>query len=313
MSIEKPFMKKRTIALLAALWLLLVVALIALIGAYVFFGNSGYRSDRLFILYNDEQNGRSALMVQLTKYGLMPLVDHYQYKIVLLADNAETYAKQYEYDAIVAPFKTDDSIIKFDNPNNENILSEGLALTAKAGGKIFNIDLKNMAGDFLINNSLNRLTYVNMGTTTIAVDGKEYAADFSLNKTLSVDKKFIYNQAIGSRGAAVFFSDATGGLYYADVSDVPDNSTNYISHAWALRKQGQTLNKDVGENVTLTANNDGKMTIGISSFGGASAELNTAKQYYSNRLFYDLLNGTLTDNGGTRAINGTSLYYDTSK
>ena len=51
----------------------------------------------------------------------------------------------------------------------------------------YQVDIENMRGDFLINNTLERFTYVYMGKTEIIVNGKKYAANYVLNMKASIN------------------------------------------------------------------------------------------------------------------------------
>lgn len=289
-------------------WILVIILLVVLVMVYLFFSNSFFRSDRLLVLFVDEAGRRNSLMIQLSRYDVFPHRYNYTYSYNLMRENSKTLSGWIEYTSFDTDFKERGFLSEISNINNENTLNENYLLRLEIDGREFKIDLKNMTGDFLVNNSLERFTYLNMGNTMIIIDGKEYSADFALNKTASSDYlKLQREQAVDSVGSVMFLSDEQGGLYYVDITDVPDKSSRYSSHKWALYKKGDTLKKDVS-NISLMRDGNEQM-LNLPIFEDASLKINNSINSFSEKVTYSLLSGDLIDNNGEKRITGFGLNY----
>lgn len=305
---------KSSILKITIYWIIFIALILSLMLSYLFLSNSNFFSDRLFVLYKDDNNNSNVLMIKLTKYNIFPHFYHYEYIVSLTGKNTKTILKEYEYNSIKNNFKATDFIKNIINTNNENILNEDYAMSLNINNKKIDIDLRDMTGDFLINNTLERLTYVNMGSSTIMIDGIKYKADFVLNKTASVSyRQLILDQSVDARGTAVFFSDMSGGLYYVDISHVFEEGSKYMSHAWALNKNEQILKKDVGEKVVLVSNNKGSVVFNLPAFNNARVKLDKVADFSFRKTSYNLLEGELVDDNGEKIIAGFNLNYDDSK
>jgi hypothetical protein len=302
---------KNNIAKIIIYWIILILSILIPSVGYLLFGSASYFSDRLIILYKDEENNNHSVMVELTRYNIFPFYNQFKYNISLADSQREVFTKKYEFSSFDNFFKSADFIKKINNTNNENILSEGYVVGIDVDGKKIDIDLGEMTNDFLINNSLERLTYINMGPTVIVVDGVAHSADYVLNKTASI--KYLKSTSYPkSTGLALFFSDTLGELYYVDITKVLNSKSKYVSHSWALNKNNQILKKDVGEQVKLISNNEKNIILDLPNFNNARVKLNKISEF-SLVVDNNLLSGEIVDSEGERIITGYSISYGRKK
>lgn len=292
------------------LWLLAVVLVIAIPVSYLLFKKTLYFSDRVMVLFDDGNNAQNALIVELVSYEMFPHYFHHTYFAVLVDENKHSYSSSFEFNSFDSNFQNRDFIKNIQKQNNENILDEDYRLNIEIGQKNIDIDLKDLRGDFLINNSLERFTYMNLGNTKIKVNDSEYSANFALNRTSSINHgKLILEQNVRSAGNAIFLADNDGTLYYSDLTDVPANDTLYMSHAWAINKDGNILRKDVGEQIMLTHLSNEKFILDLPNFDNAYVKINKVF-VLSGIIDYSLLKGELIDEKGEEIIHGFSIQYD---
>lgn len=291
-------------------WLIPTIVVISLLIIHLIFRDSSLFSDRIFILYKDSDNNTNALMVRISKYDILPHFYHYEYLVSLTGNDMETKVKKYDYNSIKNNYRETDFIKNIKNENNENILNENYSMKIEIENTKFDISLKDMTGDFLINNSLNRFTYVNMGTTEISIDGTNHKANFILNKTASTDYKDLMSQFPDSKGIAIFFADASGTQYYVDISEVFEISSSYLSHTWVLKKKDQILEKHVGEGPLLITNDNNNIILDLPIFNNARAEFKKIKEFYLANNFYSLIEGKLINDNEEKTITGFALYYN---
>ena len=295
-------------------WIIPIGLVLAGVFAYLLLGNSVYFSDRLFVVYKDANNKSQAIMIALTRYNTIPHLYEYHYRASWVGHDSAVVWKDYEYRSFASIFKPVDFIKKIINTNNENILEENYAISIELDNKKIDIDLKQMTGDFLINNSLDRFTYINMGTTTVVIDGRSYPASFVLNKSASMNYiKSMREQAVAARGMVAFFSDLAGELFYTDITTVFEEKSRYMSHAWVLNKNGKTLKKDTGEKIVLASNTKDGIVLDLANFHKAKVGLKKISSFREGGTFYNLLEGELVDENGTRIVTGFSLEYDDTK
>ncbi|MBT4849407.1 hypothetical protein HON36_00980 [Candidatus Parcubacteria bacterium] len=292
------------------LWLLVVILSIAVPLSYLLFNKSLYFSDRIIVLFNDENNANHALIVELVSYEMAPYYYHHTYFAILLDEKKNSHTKSHEFNSFNGDFQAKDFIKNIKKENNENILDEDYLISLQINNKNIEIDLTDLRGDFLINNSLDRFTYMNLGNTEIKINGQGQQADFAMNRTSSINHgKLMLSQNVRAKGQAVFLADKDGALYYTDITNVPENSTNYMSHAWSINKHDNVLRKDVSERINITDIDQESYILDLPHFDNAYIKINKTF-IYPGIIDYALLRGELIDNHGEKIIRGFSMQYD---
>lgn len=295
--------------------LFLILCIPALVILSLFIGNSHYHSDRLIVIYEGDGGRRSTIAVELTRYTTFKHLYSFQYTASVIPEHSIAYSMNHRFNSINGGFQKGGFVKNIKAINNENTLDEDFAIELELGGRSIGINLENMTGDFLINNTLERFTYVNMGTTTITVDGVGYNAYYAFNKTASADvEKMMMKQRVQANGFISFFSDGTGGLYYVDVARVYDDiATGYTSHSWALYKRDGIMKKVVGEQVSSITDSPDRVRFRLADFDDTLVELNKVSEnpFWSESQYF--VKGELVDDKGVRKIVGFSKHYDDRK
>jgi hypothetical protein len=275
--------------------------LLSLFACYFFLYRSVYFCDRLILLYKDADRVDHSIMVELIKFGNITPVHHFRYTLVAADGLLRNDTKKYEFDQIRDAFVPGGFVKSLKRSNNPNTLSESFAMEFEVGGSVVRVDLRDLRGDFLINNSLNRFTYANMGRTVIEVDGRSYPADFMLNKAVQTGSiKSMVTEKIVSNGVIAFVSDGVGKTYYSDITHVYESNTDYLSHAWAISRYGDLLRKEVGPRVNLVANDERRFDLNLPAFDRAAIKMKKIVKFASNVDTYDFLAGEVSDTEGKR-------------
>ncbi len=121
-----------------------------------------------------------------------------------------------------------------------------------------------------------------------------------------------------SKGNVMFLSDKKDDLYYVDLTEVlgyrkkpGQTEKNYLSHAWALSKKGNILQKETVD-VELKNNRNGYI-LNLETFDKAEFQINTIRTLEFQDANYDILNGTLINETSQKNVIGFSMNYDDSK
>lgn len=292
-------------------WAGVIIGIIVVCQIYLLTYDYSSYSDRMTLLYAIEGKSQ-ATMIELRSYETLPHLYHQTYSVVDITEGMKPFWDSVSVNSLSKEFEAQEFVYEIQKANNENILDEDYFINLRANGKDIKVDLRDLRGDFLVNNSLERFTYVNMGETKVSVNGKTYPAAFSLNRKASVNyKKVLEDQSVGAAGNAIFLSDNLGQVYYADVTQVSEQKTKYLSHAWALNKNHGLLKKEVGERVLLNEMDPYTYHLTISPFDGADFNLKKVSTIFLGQINYSLLEGYISDIEGERKVIGFSLDYDT--
>lgn len=241
-------------------WLILVVSatLVCLI-IIVFIASllkQHYYRDRL-VLVGQEQGEDFALVIELTRHELLPFLYTHSYTLDYL-DSDKTYSQIAFVQSISSAVKNKKFLSNFSNTNNYNTSEETYAATIQFADEHFAVDLTDLRGDFIVNNSAERLTYVNMGETVMMHNGNKVKVSYLLSKSSSTDADAVaLDNAVAYFGQHTFFSVDSGDMYLIDASEVDQNDTNYTSHKWLLHKDARSnLKKYINQEITLQHESD---------------------------------------------------------
>lgn len=234
---------------------IMLVFLITIVLIASFFKQHYYR-DRL-VLVGQEQGEDFALVLELTRHELLPFLYTHSYTIDYLDAN-KTYSQIALLQTLSSTVKNKKFLSNFSNTNNYNTSEETYAATIQFADEHFAVDLTDLRGDFIVNNSAERLTYVNMGQTVITHNGNKINVSYLLSKGSSTDADAVaLDNAVTYFGQHTFFSADSGDMYLIDASEVDQNDTNYTSHKWLLHKDARSnLKKYINQEITLQHESD---------------------------------------------------------
>lgn len=269
-----------------------------------------FRADRISLIYQDENNATHVVMIQLLSYEYFPKVYSHDYFVLEMAEDEYPYWDVHTFNTIKEDFRPNDFVTSIVRENNENTLNEDYAVSVRLRDSLLEVDLQDLTGDFLVNNALERFTYLNMGETRIHVNGKPYTAKFALSRKASIDLGQLQeDQKHALRGSVLFLTDSEGELFYTDVTDATVNNGKYNSHAWSLNRHGDVLQKDVGSQIELQSTSRSHI-LDLPKFDEAHFSLNKNDVVYLRSNYYNLLSGGVVDAEGERIIKGFSFEYD---
>ncbi|EKD76039.1 MAG: hypothetical protein ACD_43C00244G0006 [uncultured bacterium] len=277
----------------------------------LFFYSRAYYNDRLIVYYQDEAEKSNALLVDLTSYNILPYYYGHEYHVIAFNDE-KTIEKKYNFHTTSSAISADGFLTEHVNINNYNLQDESYSLQLGVNNQQYSIDLQNLPGDFIVNNTLQRLTYVNLGNTTILVDGKLYDAQFALTKTLSSNiAQATLGVGVTGSGDNIFLADQQGGLYLIDQTEITSGAGEYDSHNWVLYKKGTILKKFVDfDNFELSNITDSTVKLNVSSLDNATMTLHPLSTKQNDRSIYYLFDGEIIDNLGERLLGGLRLHYE---
>lgn len=292
-------------------YILLIICIIVGIVVWLISFPETYHKDRLIVYFSTPEQANNILLVELTRYSVFPYVYQHQYTAKVINEQTGTEKNQ-EFKSFSNTVTEKDFVTHFSNDNQYNLLDEDYALEVDIDGNHYSIDLQNLTGDFLINNSLERFTYLNLGTTTITINNRTYDASYSLNKTASTDiSKTTLQDDISGSGNSIFLADNQGGVYTIDMTEVDSGAGEYDSHNWTAYKNGHILQKEANvADLTLENATTPNPTLDLVLFNNARitfTELAHLKKRYKT---YSLLSGEITDDTGQRLLGGLRMKYE---
>ncbi len=291
---------------------LCVLLAVLLTGVYTSLYKLSYSSSRFVLLFEDENNIENVLILKLTSREIFPHFYKHGYSAILINEKRSFNSEQHLYKTFSKSFKANNFISRFENINNENILNENYFLNFKINDKNFNLELKNLTNDFLINNSLDRFAYINMGETNIVVNDIEQPAYFVVNKMTSMDyKKILKLQDIEAEGEVVFLVNNEGEMYYADTTNVVKGKGNYLSHSWALNKNNDILKKSVSKEIKFSSEDD--YALEIPAFDNSYFRMKKSNIAAQGKTKYSIIKGELISDKGEKKVKGFGLNYNTVK
>lgn len=311
------FRKRLTVMHSKLLWvglgfLLLIGGVVAGI-LYQF--NNDYYYDRLLVHYQDQAGADHALLIELRRYSLLPYYYQHEYTIKSFAA-AGTEHTETVFNTMSPNIVAHDFLTSFSDDNHYNLQDEDYRLAVEFDHQQYLINLPNLTGDGLVNNALERFTYVNMGNTEVSIDGQSYSAAFALTKNLSIDvDKATLSEGTKGTSNSIFLTDQQGRFYLIDSTNVTAGATEYDSHNWTLYKQGKVVQKIIdADPLTITRSDrslGGKsLTIDHPELAASQMNLSSISNLHNQHKAYDLVVGTIIDDAGERPVMGLSSYYD---
>ena len=180
----------------------------------------------------------------------------------------------------------------------------------QANNNVYRLDLENLKGDFIVNNALADLTYINVGTTNMKIDGKDNKVNYFLTKNLSDDSSEVFvDDNTYFKSSIISLWDENNNFYSVDTSDVISDVSK--SHKWGIYKNNKTqvMKKIVG-NIKLVASNDKpNISLVIPDFNNASFTLHKNKNQERGDN-YCLISGQIKDKSGVRNVRGIYFVRD---
>ncbi len=291
-----------------------IALLICLVGGVIIWIVSfpeTYQKDRLIVHFSTPEQEHNILLVELTRYSVFPYVYQHQYTAKFINEKVGTEENQ-QFKSLSSAVAGKDFLTSFSNSNQYNLLDEDYTLEVDIDGNQYAIDLQNLTGDFLINNSLERFTYLNLGTTTITINNRAYDASYSLNKTASTDiTKTTLQDDVSGSGNSIFFTDDQGGVYTIDMTQVDTGAGEYDSHNWLVYKNGHTLQKAANvADLTLENETTQNPSLDVVLFNNARITFTELAHLKKRDKTYSLLSGEITDDVGTRQLGGLRMRYE---
>jgi len=277
---------------------------------FIFFYSYSFYNDRLTILYKDNNQKDQALMVELYRIEKFPFIYRHYYVAKSIDDeNNKKYSYTKAYSRTGGVLEKN-FIKKFLNNNNYNTLNEDYFINLEVDNKEYIISLPDLHGDFILNNSLPRLTYINMGQTNISIDNTIYPAQFLLTKNLSNDSsKSVADDTLESITNHEFLADTEGGLYLVDSTFVENPKDDYTSHLWVLCKKGSFLEKRINE-VDVKYNVENKIISINNICFNQNVIIDDSNENNNKNSNEYLITGQITDNNKTKKIKGLNLYVE---
>lgn len=287
------------------------ILIIFIVIYFKFFYLYSFYNDSLTLLYKNDIGQDQALVVELFRIETLPHIYKQYYIATEINDQKNkksSYTKFYSRKSTVIE---KDFVKKFSNKNNYNILTEDYLIVFELDNKEYTVDILNMHGDFIVNNSLERLTYTNMGTTDLSIDGEKYPTNYLLIKNLSTDvSKSVADNTLKSITNHEFIVDEDGGSYLVDNTIVTNPTDDYISHLWVLCKKGKLLEKKVnGSNIEYNTNNK---IVSITNFCfDQSVKINEEEKSKFDTSETYLISGEIFDaKNNSKKIKGLNLYLE---
>ena len=281
---------------------------------YLILFKSGFYHDSLIIFGQDTNKKDYAIILELGRYQSMPFMFDHIYSIKIVNDdnlyNETEFSQIMGHEIMPIGF-----FKKFVNNNDHKRLIENYSFSLEANKKIFQLDLTNLNSDFIINNSLADLTYLNVGTDNLKIDGNNNEINYILTKNLSIDSsKALAGNNVKYKSNCIWLWDDANNFYLIDVSQVNTKNDVYNSHKWAICKNNQTnLMKKIVGNIELNAENDKpNINVLIPGFNNATFNLQKTKEPQKGSK-YCLIKGQIKDESDERNVRGVYYFADYTK
>lgn len=246
-----------------------------------------FSGHRLQLIY-EENNNWHAIEIQLSAYEILPRYFQHQYTIVYLNEIWDSYTDSTSFTRYSPKFTGSEFIIDHSHENNPHTMEESRWIRFTINDSVHTIQLDDMQWDFLINNAPSRFTYMNFGKSSLRIDWNEVDATYSLNQKHSSNFRNIQRYwSLWAQSSVWFLVDPTNHITYFDVSDVPENDTDYQSHAWALSKSWSQLAKSRWQEYIQAKEYDNHREITLDEFyTGAQSHTILSTTAFNNNRFY---------------------------
>jgi hypothetical protein len=284
---------------------------------FTFFYKYSFYSDKLVIIINDDSTNNANIKndiftIELYREEIFPHI-YSNYYLLHGFNKDEPNEPYYNIKSFISFNKNASPkyfINKIKNENLYNIQQENYALGFNTGKDAYKLNLTDLKGDFIINNDLSRLVYLNMGKSKIEINGEIYPIDFMLIKTMSNNKKYAISsdENLHLKTNHMFITDENGSQYVIDDTKVEKVIDGYNSHNWIVCKEKESQQKNIN-NKTVQYLNDRILTIDDVCFGKSINITNpkiTTKLIESN----EVITGFVQDKDNKYNFIGLNLYVE---
>ncbi len=273
--------------------------------------NKNYFYDRLIVSGKDTDGEQFAMVFEGSRQELKEHLYGHTYSVSILYKN-KVYKDFSVFNGALPSIQANQFVKNFSSTITPEVSNETYHFVFDLKDKIFTFDIKNLASDFLVKNTLEYLRYVSSGTVEINVGGVSSTLPIMVDKVLSdngsVPTLQGYDPRYTSHSLVVW--DERGRFYHIDISKVLSENIPYASHTWVLYKNPSGITqKSFNAQLDFTGGKVPQWKINLPDIENSSIQVQGSKFIKEGiNEFSTVIEGVLRDKEGGHKVTGFAFY-----
>lgn len=268
-----------------------------------------YYNDSVTLWQTETDALPQAVMLDLNRREVLNgTFEHYYYLTNLGDSNTDHYT--YELAATSSPMRTNFLDTFSRTPAADLSVRDTIQGTAVVDGDPLTFTITNPQADFLTRHTDLYTRFHSAATATVQYRGEQFTMQALTEGAYSRDyRTYIYFPGLDRLHATTYqliLWDDDNNFYLLDDTTVHTPNPAYPSHTWVLHKQADSGYSKKAFQATITRPTDDTWQVSLPDIASSTLNLTTTQAHYNRRMdrTHLLLEGTITDDNGTRRISG---------
>lgn len=256
-----------------------------------------------------------AIMLDLNRKEVRSgMFEHFYYLSILGDRDLDDYTYQL---AATSSTVADDFLRSYSRtPASDLSVRDTITGTIEIEGDPLRFVINEPEADFLTKHTDLYTRYHSATTATVSYRGETYTTFALAESAFSNDyRHYVYFPGLDRLHATTYqfiLWDERGNFYLLDDTTVHTPNPAYPSHTWVLHKQADTGYSKKAFRASVVRDTPETWTVKLPDIASSSIRMTTRQEHYNRRIdrSHIQLEGTITDNTGTRSISGIGHLID---